>query len=140
MCGIAGAAGQLPRRLEIVQSMVSQLVHRGPDDQGELHADECTLGMRRLSIIDVAGGHQPLQNESGSLACVCNGELYNFQTLRRRLEALGHVFKTRSDVEVAVHGYEAWGDEFVTEINGMFALAVWDERNARLLLARDRLG
>ena len=96
--------------------------------------------MRRLSIIDLVGGHQPIYNETRDLVSICNGELYNFQGLARQLEDLGHVFATASDVEVAVHGYEAWGDDFVTRINGMFALAMWDVRRRRLLLARDRMG
>ncbi len=96
--------------------------------------------MRRLSIIDVTHGHQPLFSEARDVACVCNGEIYNFQPLARQLQELGHVFATRSDVEVLAHGYEEWGDDVVTKLNGMFALAVWDARRQRLLLARDRVG
>jgi len=96
--------------------------------------------MRRLSIIDLAGGHQPIYNETRDIVGICNGELYNFQTLARELKEDGHVLASGSDVEVAVHGYETWGDEVVTKINGMFALALWDTRRQRLLLARDRMG
>ena len=140
MCGIAGAVGHLPDRLNQVRSVARSLVHRGPDEAGEYDDADCSLAVRRLSIIDVAGGHQPIHSESGDVVVACNGELYNFQTLRRRLEPLGHAFATRCDVEVAVHGYEAWGDDFLADVNGMFALAVWDRRRRRLLLARDRLG
>jgi asparagine synthase (glutamine-hydrolysing) len=120
--------------------MLARLVHRGPDDAGEFDDADCTLGIRRLSIIDVAGGHQPLFNEARDIACVCNGELYNFKAVRQELMQFGHVFATGSDVEVALHGYESWGDDVVRRLNGMFALAVWDSKRRRLLLARDRLG
>lgn len=126
--------------MQAVRTVVAGLRHHGPDDAGEFDDRDCTLAMRRLSIIDLARGHQPLFNETRDIACICNGELYNFQALARQLNDLGHVFATSSDVEVAVHGYESWGEEIVTKINGMFALALWDARHRRLLLARDRLG
>jgi asparagine synthase (glutamine-hydrolysing) len=140
MCGIAGAVGTHPDRLVGVRRLAQELVHRGPDDFGEFDDSNCSLAMRRLSVIDLAGGHQPLHNETGDVTAICNGELYNFQVLRPRLEALGHRFATRSDIEVAIHAYESWGEGFLSEINGMFALAIWDSRHRRLLLARDRLG
>lgn len=140
MCGIAGAVGSGPRRLEAVRALAARLVHRGPDDYGEFDDSDCSLAIRRLSIIDIAGGHQPLFNEDKRIVSVCNGELYNFQDLRRRLEVKGHTFRTRSDVEIVGHGYEEWGDAFLDEINGMFAVALWDARRRRLLLARDRVG
>ncbi|HTP52063.1 MAG TPA: asparagine synthase (glutamine-hydrolyzing) [Gemmatimonadales bacterium] len=140
MCGIAGVVSQSPDRLESTRHLIARLNHRGPDEGGEFDRTPCSLAMRRLSIIDVAGGHQPIFNETRRLVCVCNGELYNFQILARQLKDLGHSFATGSDVEVAVHGYESWGDDFVTKINGMFALAIWDADRQRLLLARDRLG
>src|SRR5690242_19159741 len=116
------------------------IVHRGPDDEGH-HADgPCAIGMRRLSIIDLAGGHQPLSNGDGTLWLVCNGEIYNYRELRRELVALGHVFKTASDSEVILHSYAQYGDEFIHRLNGMFAFALWDSRNQRLVLGRDRLG
>jgi asparagine synthase (glutamine-hydrolysing) len=105
-----------------------------------LHDARVGLGMRRLAIIDLAGGKQPITNEDGSVATVFNGEIYNFRELRSELEAAGHVFRTQSDTEVIVHGYEQWGDDFVSRLNGMFAIAVYDTRNARLLLARDHVG
>jgi len=120
--------------------MLGTLIHRGPDDAGVFDDTDCTLGMRRLSIIDVAGGHQPLFNETRDIVCVCNGELYNFKTLTKELRRLGHIFATDSDVEVALHGYESWGDDIVRRLNGMFALAIWDVKRHRLLLARDRMG
>ncbi|HEY6157086.1 MAG TPA: asparagine synthase (glutamine-hydrolyzing) [Gemmatimonadales bacterium] len=140
MCGIAGAVGTVPDRAGAVRTMSATLMHRGPDETGDFDDENCTLGMRRLSIIDVTGGHQPLFNERRNLVCICNGELYNFKTLARELKDLGHVFATGSDVEVALHGYETWGDDVVTRLNGMFALAIWDAPRRRLFLARDRLG
>ena len=114
--------------------------HRGPDDEG-LHVDgDVGIAMRRLSIIDLAGGHQPLSNADGTLWLVCNGEIYNYRELRAELQALGHVFKTGSDSETLLHGYAAWGDEFVRRLNGMFDFALWDTRRRRLLIGRDKFG
>jgi asparagine synthase (glutamine-hydrolysing) len=127
-------------RAEAVRAMQRQLEHRGPDAAGEFHDADCSLAMRRLSIIDLTGGHQPLFNETGEIVCICNGELYGFQDARRRLEQMGHTFATHSDTEVAVHSYERMGDDFPTSLNGMFALALWDRPRRRLLLARDRVG
>jgi asparagine synthase (glutamine-hydrolysing) len=120
--------------------MLDRMIHRGPDDSGARVGPGCALGMRRLSIIDVEGGHQPISNEDGTVTTVFNGEIYNFRELRAELEGLGHRFATRSDTEVLVHGYEQWGDEFVTRLNGIFGLCVWDEPRRRLLLARDHFG
>jgi asparagine synthase (glutamine-hydrolysing) len=122
--------------------MCSTMRHRGPDDEGT-HSDESaavSIGIRRLSIMDVAGGHQPLCNEDRSVWVVCNGEIYNHPELRAQLRARGHTFATGSDTEVLVHLYEEYGDELVQALDGMFAFALWDERRARLLLARDRFG
>jgi asparagine synthase (glutamine-hydrolysing) len=140
VCGIAGIVGPTPDRLGATRRILNQLIHRGPDDAGEFNDEHCTLGMRRLSIIDVVGGHQPLINEKRDVACICNGELYNFQTLAAELKRLGHTFSSGSDVEIALHGYESWGDDVLQRINGMFALAIWDAPRRRLLLARDRVG
>jgi len=140
MCGIAGAVGAIPQRAESVRVMQGRLLHRGPDDAGEFHDADCSLAIRRLSIIDLAGGHQPLCNETGDILGICNGELYGFQDARLRLEQLGHTFATHSDTEVALHSYETSGDGFPADLNGMFALAIWDRPRRRLLLARDRLG
>ena len=124
--------------------------HRGPDEDGILVAPSAALGMRRLSIIDLPGGHQPVFNETGNVAVVYNGEIYNFRQLRQTLEGRGHAFRTNSDTEVIVHAYEEWGEQFLRELRGMFALAIWDARSsgasgegarkARIFLARDRLG
>ncbi|HEY3354523.1 MAG TPA: asparagine synthase (glutamine-hydrolyzing) [Polyangia bacterium] len=123
-----------------VASMCDALRRRGPDDEGGYAAGPVALGHRRLSIIDLGGGHQPLGNEDGSIQIVLNGEIYNFQDLRRELEVAGHVFRTRSDTEAVVHAYEQWGDQCVERLDGMFAFGLWDGRRQRLLCARDRFG
>src|SRR5262245_52879063 len=120
--------------------MGAALAHRGPDGDGMRTAGGATLGCRRLAIVDVLHGAQPLTNEAGDVVAVCNGEIYNHLALRERLEAHGHRFRTRSDAEVLPHLYEEHGADLVHELEGMFALAVWDARAGRLLLARDRLG
>jgi asparagine synthase (glutamine-hydrolysing) len=142
MCGIAGTLRlrSEPVTREEVTRMCAVLRHRGPDDEG-LHVDGTVgIGMRRLSIIDLATGRQPIANEDGTVWTVFNGEIYNFPELRRELGARGHVFTTASDTEVIVHLYEEHGPGFVERLRGMFALAVWDARRRRLVLARDRLG
>ncbi|MEA2654919.1 MAG: hypothetical protein QOI23_284 [Chloroflexota bacterium] len=120
--------------------MCSALEHRGPDDEGSVHLDGVTLGMRRLSIIDLEGGHQPMHNEDSRIWVVQNGEIYNHLALRAELAAAGHVFSSRSDTEVLVHGYEEWGSDFVSRLNGMFAFALFDRSRGVVLLARDRMG
>ncbi|KWX66515.1 hypothetical protein ASJ79_06110 [Mycobacterium sp. NAZ190054] len=120
--------------------MLDAIFHRGPDGQGRFDRPGLTLGMRRLAIIDLAGGDQPIFNEDGSVAVVFNGEIYNFRELRAELERHGHRFVTRCDTEVLVHGYEQWGDDMLHRLAGMFALALWDEHRHRLLIARDRFG
>ncbi len=120
--------------------MSGRLVHRGPDDEGLFHQGPVALAARRLSIIDLAGGHQPIASEDGSAVVVQNGEIYNYRELKRELEGRGHRFATGSDTEVLVHGYEQWGEGFVERLRGMFAVALWDKRRRRLLLARDRFG
>jgi asparagine synthase (glutamine-hydrolysing) len=142
MCGIAGWYGSRHAQNDpvLLKSMLSALVHRGPDDEGQYLEGPVALGIRRLSIIDVQGGHQPISNEDGTVWVVLNGEIYNFKELRRELEAKGHDFATRTDTEVIVHGYEEWGDECVARLNGIFGLAIWDSRRRRLLLARDQFG
>jgi len=150
MCGIAGLVDfDGPHAPEsLVRAMCTAMCHRGPDDEGVMaipgqaapHEPRAILGNRRLSIIDVAGGHQPIGNEDGTIWVVQNGEIYNFQELRARLKGSGHTFATNSDTEILVHLYEEVGDDFVRELDGMFALALWDDRRKRLLLARDRFG
>ena len=141
MCGIAGLVAPDGRAdVAAVSAMLETLRHRGPDDEG-VHAEEgVAFGARRLSIIDVPGGHQPIANEDGTVVVAFNGEVYNFRALRERLRRAGHTLRTRSDTEVIAHLYEEHGDACVHELDGMFALAVWDARRRRLLLARDRLG
>ena len=143
MCGIAGlvdpAVPAAPMR-RIVSLMTDTLVHRGPDDEGLYVAHGVGLGMRRLSIIDVAGGQQPIANEDGSVQVVFNGEIYNYLELRKELSRRGHVFRTNSDTEVIAHLYEEKGVETFADLRGMFAVALWDQRARRLVLARDRMG
>src|SRR5690348_5621830 len=138
MCGICGVAGAVEK--SVLGRMTETMVHRGPDDSGYYLGDGIGLGVRRLSIIDVAGGHQPITNEDGTIVVAFNGEIYNHRELRARLETQGHRFTTRSDTEVVVHLYEEYGDASVHLLQGMFAYALWDERRRRLVLARDRLG
>jgi len=120
--------------------MARAIAHRGPDDEGYLLAGPLGFGFRRLSIIDLAGGHQPMADQEESVWVVFNGEIYNFLELRRELEGYGHVFRTKSDTEVIVHGYKQWGDDVLNRLNGMFGLAIWDARARRLVLARDPFG
>ena len=142
MCGIAGIlrCDGGPVAVDELRRMTDAIVHRGPDDEGFHSAPGIGLGMRRLSIIDLATGQQPIANEDGSVRVVCNGEIYNFRELRAQLEAKGHVFSCGSDVEVIVHLYEEQGVRCLERLRGMFALALWDDRRRTLLLARDRLG
>ena len=143
MCGICGVISFQPKapvERSILLQMNASLRHRGPDDEGYYEDDQVSLAVRRLSIIDLHTGGQPISNESGDIWVVYNGEIYNFQEVRAALEQRGHIFKTQTDTEVIVHAYEEYGDECVTHFNGMFAIALWDAREQRLFLARDRLG
>jgi len=143
VCGIAGIVdirGLVDGDRLAIDAMVASMNHRGPDDRGTRTFSHCVLGHNRLSIIDLAGGHQPMSNEDGSVWISFNGEIYNFQSLRLELEAKGHRFATNTDTEVIIHLYEERGEHCVERLRGMFAFAVWDERIRRLLLARDRLG
>lgn len=140
MCGIAGFAGK-KYPLQVLRRMNQTLVHRGPDEDGFYIGEDIGLAMRRLSIIDVHSGHQPIANEDETVRTVFNGEIYNFRELREDLLAAGHRFRTHhSDTEVIVHAFEEYGDDFVKRLNGMFAIAIWDSRRHRLLLYRDRIG
>src|SRR6476660_7059056 len=143
MCGIAGmVSSDRTRRIDeaLVRQMCNAITYRGPDDEGILAQRNTGLGMRRLSIIDLAGGHQPIFNEDRSSWIVFNGEIYNFPELRPELEARGHRFSTHTDTETIVHLYEDLGADCVSKLRGMFAFALWDERRQSLLVARDRLG
>jgi asparagine synthase (glutamine-hydrolysing) len=138
MCGISGFTGpQIPGLLD---RMLRSIKHRGPDDDGVYRGDKLSMGMVRLSIIDVSGGRQPMENEDGSITVVFNGEIYNYVELRAELEAKGHVFRTASDTETIVHGYEEYGLAFLHKLNGMFAIALWDAREKTLIVVRDRFG
>ena len=144
MCGIAGfadsAAAGGPNEFNLVHRMCEVIRHRGPDDEGIHVAPGVGLGMRRLSIIDLAGGRQPIHNETGTVWVVFNGEIYNYRELRAELEALGHQFYTSSDTETIVHAYEQWGEDAFRRLRGMFGIALWDQSTRTLLLARDRAG
>jgi asparagine synthase (glutamine-hydrolysing) len=140
ICGVVAAEREGAPDLEAVARMSDRLVHRGPDDDGLFHEGPVALAARRLSIIDLAHGHQPIENEDRSCVVVQNGEIYNYRELKRELEGRGHRFATDCDTEVLVHLYEEHGEEFVERLRGMFAIALWDKRRRRLLLARDRFG
>ncbi len=143
MCGICGVVsrnGEWPVREVLLRHMNDTMVHRGPDDAGHYLDEQAGLAMRRLSIIDLSTGQQPISNEDGTVWIVFNGEIYNHQEIRHQLEGRGHVFATQSDTEAIVHGYEEYGDDIVNHLNGMFGFAIWDTRRHRLLVARDRLG
>jgi asparagine synthase (glutamine-hydrolysing) len=145
MCGIAGAVGmelaaETAAARELITRMCGVIAHRGPDDEGHYVNERVALGMRRLSIIDVATGHQPISNEDGSVWIVFNGEIYNYRELREWLIARGHTFQTRTDTETIVHLYEEEGERCVEKLRGMFAFAIWDWNQRALFLARDRAG
>src|SRR5688572_22723562 len=143
MCGIAGLVSRkplTPEEIARVRTVNERLAHRGPDGAGEYLDDHVALAMRRLSIIDLSGGWQPLYNEDRSLVLIANGEIYNFVELRQQLESLGHPFSTGSDCETILHLYEEHGTNCVQYLRGMFGFALWDEKRQRLMLARDRMG
>src|ERR1700720_4104889 len=148
MCGICGVIGIESKEAgeAVVRRMMRAIVHRGPDEEGLLLSPSAALGSRRLSIIDLPGGSQPVWNETGTLAVVFNGEIYNFRELREELEARAHQFRSQSDTEVIVHAYEEWGEDSVKRLRGMFALVVVEfprgrnGRATRVFLARDRVG
>jgi asparagine synthase (glutamine-hydrolysing) len=148
MCGIAGFAESAhvaspfhpDAGRALVHAMCDAIRHRGPDDEGMLVENGVGIGMRRLSIIDLSTGHQPIHNEDRTASIVFNGEIYNFRELRQTLEAAGHRFSTNTDTEAIVHAYEQWGKAAIARLRGMFALAIWDRRRRSLLIARDRIG
>lgn len=143
MCGITGIIYHDQYRsvnIEDLKRMCDSMIHRGPDDEGFFVDRNAGLGMRRLNIIDLVTGHQPISNEDGRIWIVFNGEIYNYPDLRKGLEERGHKFSTNTDTETIVHAYEEYGEDCVTKLNGMFAFAIWDRRNRKLILSRDRLG
>src|SRR5271169_16184 len=143
VCGICGKL-MFDREAQVspalLRAMLDTIRHRGPDDEGVYTAPQVGLGHRRLSIIDLSTGHQPLSNEDGTVWIVFNGEIYNYQELRNDLQSRGHRFKTKTDTEVIVHLYEEFGEACVEKLRGMFGFAIWDERKRTLFLARDRVG
>ncbi len=143
MCGICGFVytdRERAAEASVVKEMCDAIVHRGPDDEGQFVNHNLAIGMRRLSIIDLAGGHQPMSNEDGTIWIVFNGEVYNHVAIRHELLARGHQFATRADTEAIVHAYEEWGESCPSRLNGMFAFAIWDKTRQQLILARDRIG
>ena len=148
MCGITGFIDlwntsntrRAEDRGETLDAMCRVIRHRGPDDQGVLLQPGVALGMRRLSIIDLAGGHQPISNEDNAVTIVFNGEIYNYRELQKELQSAGHRFRTNSDTETIVHAYEEFGPSCVEHLRGMFAFAIWDQREKKVFIARDRVG
>ena len=128
MCGIVGFINKSKNKKEIIKAMAEKINHRGPDGEGFYIDDEIALGHKRLSIIDVVGGEQPIYNENENLVLIFNGEIYNYKILQRELKEKNHIFKTNSDTEVLVHGYEEWGENVVKHLRGMFAFAIWDKK------------
>ena len=143
MCGICGQynfGGLVPVVRQDVEAMTRTIAHRGPDDEGYFVSGALGFGFRRLSIIDLDGGHQPMADAEETVWVIFNGEIYNFRELRHELESRGHRFRTRSDTEVIIHGYKQWGNDVLTRLNGMFGVAIWDVQRQRLILARDSMG
>src|SRR5213595_1037524 len=143
MCGIAGQFNferREPVERETIVRMARSIAHRGPDDEGFFIAGPVGLGFRLLSIIDLAGGHQPMANSERTVWIIFNGEIYNYKELRAELQTKGHQFRTNSDTEVIIHGYKQWGTDVFNHLNGMFGLAIWDVRKERLVVARDAMG
>ena len=140
MCGIAGILSQNKEQLNCISEVTKSLSHRGPDNEGFYQDNNIALGQRRLSIIDLSNGNQPISNETGELQLICNGEIYNSPELRESLLKEGHHFKTSTDVEVILHLYEDFGKDCIKYLRGMFAFAIWDIKNKELFLGRDHLG
>src|SRR5438094_3600322 len=143
MCGICGQFNfgrNESVQPDTIRRMTQTMVHRGPDDDGYYFSGSLGLGFRRLSIIDLAGGHQPMSDAEETVWVTLNGEIYNFKELRADLESRGHSFRTESDTEVIIHGYKEWGIDVLNQLNGMFGLAIWDVRKKRLVVARDAMG
>ena len=141
MCGFVGFVGEAENREQILTDMMNTIIHRGPDSEGKYVDADAALGFRRLSIIDLSAvGDQPLYNEDKSMVLVFNGEIYNYQELRKELEETGHVFASNTDSETLIHGYEEWGERLVDRLRGMYAFAVCDTKAKRLFVARDIFG
>ena len=141
MCGIAGFVNKnIKNKEEVIKKMADRIKYRGPDGEGYFIDDDVALAHRRLSIIDLSNGSQPMYNEDNSIVIVFNGEIYNFVELKDELKSKGHKFKNKSDTEVIIHGYEEWGKNVVEHLRGMFAFAIWDQNTKNLFMARDHFG
>ena len=141
MCGFAGFVGEVENREEVLENMMNTIIHRGPDSEGKYVDEDAALGFRRLSIIDLSEvGDQPLYNEDRSKVLVFNGEIYNYQELRKELVEAGHVFVSNTDSETLIHGYEEWGESLVERLRGMYAFVIWDTKTKKLFGARDIFG
>lgn len=140
MCGICGFTGQIIDRDETIKNMTEVITHRGPDDNGFYLDGGISMGFRRLSIIDLGTGHQPIYNEDQTLVLTFNGEIYNYRELREELLAQGHVFSTETDSEVLLHGFEQWGEKLLDRLRGMFGFAIYNKKDKSLFIARDFFG
>ena len=140
MCGFCGFTGNVENKEQVIKNMMEKIIYRGPDSEGTHIDEDIALGFRRLSIIDLADGTQPIYNEDGTKVIVFNGEIYNYQTIREDLISKGHIFKTKTDTEVILHGYEEYGPEVLNKFRGMFGIAIWDLTNKELFIARDFFG
>ena len=140
MCGIAGFMGQVENRAYVIRNMTEVITHRGPDSDGFFTDDNISMGFRRLSIIDLGAGHQPIYNEDKSLVLTFNGEIYNYKDLRKELIAKGHKFYTDTDSEVLVHGFEEWKEDMLPKLRGMFGFAIYNTKDNSLFIARDFFG
>ena len=140
MCGFVGFTNKINDANIVIGKMMDRIKHRGPDSDGKYVDENIAMGFRRLSIIDLNAGHQPIFNEDGSIVITFNGEIYNFQQLREELQGHGHVFSTKSDTEVLVHSYEQWGTEMLNNLRGMFSFVIYDKKKNEIFGARDFFG
>ena len=141
MCGFVGFVGEVEDREQVLTNMMNTIVHRGPDSEGKYVDEDAALGFRRLSIIDLSAvGDQPLYNEDRTLVLTFNGEIYNYQELRKELVEAGHVFTSNTDSETLIHGYEQWGEKLVDRLRGMYAFVIWDTQKKKMFGARDIFG
>ena len=140
MCGFCGFTGEIVKRDEILENMMNKIIHRGPDSGGAHIDGKIAMGFRRLSIIDLDFGSQPMYNETGDIVITFNGEIYNYGSLREELISKGHVFKNNADTEVLIHAYEEYGTEMLNKLRGMFAFVIWDSKNETIFGARDFFG
>ena len=140
MCGFCGFTGEIVDSEKVLENMMNKIIHRGPDEEGKHIDKDVALGHRRLSIIDLGYGRQPMYNETNDIVIVYNGEIYNYQSLRDELIEKGHNFKNNSDTEVLIHGYEEYGEDLLNKLRGMFSFVIWDSKNETLFGARDFFG